>query len=87
MSSLVLISDGKLDISECVTDSNCLTGVCDEPNNVCVGKIFTIEFFFVPNMFVYLQGVPKKYTRFSKWKNIPELLINDKEGKIMEIST
>ena len=30
-----------------------------------------------------LQGIPKKDARFSKVKNIPDLLSDNKEGKIM----
>ena len=34
-------------------------------------------------MVTYGTGFPKKDARFSKIKNIPDLLSDDKEGKIM----
>ena len=34
--------------------------------------------------YVEVQGFPKKDARFSKLQNIPDLLSDEKEGKIME---
>ena len=35
----------------------------------------------------HVQGFPNKDARFSNFKNIPDLLSNEMEGEIVEIST
>ena len=56
---------------------------CPHPQVLIIAIFFKVMIGVSFKVFFYGTGFPKKDARFSKFKNIPDLLSDDKECKIM----